>query len=173
MPGGSNRFRTAWTFLSAPWKLNNEECDESLESGVCGIRTLYDPGNCRWGTQGSDRRKTLSVGWSRNQYCRCDHGSVADLEYSMADSLGKGNTWRLEGIFSQKASYNDIRKTSCERGNRKVILGYIVCFLGGLLIIKIIMCLLQIKRWFVREVERPLFFVYQESVFMIYKKYSV
>lgn len=24
----------------------NEECDESLESGVCGIRTLYDPGNC-------------------------------------------------------------------------------------------------------------------------------
>ena len=25
----------------------NEECDESLESGVCGIRTLYDPGNCR------------------------------------------------------------------------------------------------------------------------------
>lgn len=25
----------------------NEECDESLESGVCGIRTLYDLGNCR------------------------------------------------------------------------------------------------------------------------------
>lgn len=25
----------------------DEECDESLESGVCGIRTLYDPGNCR------------------------------------------------------------------------------------------------------------------------------
>lgn len=34
----------------------------------------------------------------------------------MADSLGKGNTRRLEGIFSQEASYNDIRKTSCERG---------------------------------------------------------
>ena len=50
----------------------------------------------------------------------------------MADSLGKGNTRRLEGIFSQEASYNDIRKTSCERGNRKVVLGYIVCFLGGL-----------------------------------------
>ena len=25
----------------------NEECDESLESGMRGIRTLYDPGNCR------------------------------------------------------------------------------------------------------------------------------
>ena len=52
----------------------------------------------------------------------------------MADSLGKGNTRRLEGIFSQEASYNDIRKTSCERGNRKVVLGYIVCFLGGLIL---------------------------------------
>lgn len=64
----------------------------------------------------------------------------------MADSLGKGNTRRLEGIFSQEASYNDIRKTSCERGNRKVVLGYIVCFLGGLILGVVLMSLLQIKR---------------------------
>ena len=97
--------------------------------GLCTILAIAD-----------EAHKVLIVGR------HCDHGSVADLEYSMADSLGKGNTRRLEGIFSQEASYNDIRKTSCERGNRKVVLGYIVCFLGGLILGVVLMCLLQIKR---------------------------
>ena len=66
--------------------------------------------------------------------------------FRLISTEGKGNTRRLEGIFSQEASYNDIRKTSCERGNRKVVLGYIVCFLGGLILGVVLMCLLQIKR---------------------------
>lgn len=44
----------------------NEECDESLESGVCGIRTLYDPAIA------DEAHKVLIVG----RHCQWDEAGI-------------------------------------------------------------------------------------------------